>query len=99
MRIQLHRLEPKEAAGLINEFITNGGGRLDVPALNGDDFIVGTYEWIFFVGDYFARSNFKTAGTPFLDVVPLRFGIDDPEEHYHVPLLVSPWGYSTYRGS
>ena len=60
---------------------------------------MGTYEWTFFVGDYFARSNTKTSGVPFLNEVPLRFGIDDPEEHYHVPLLVSPWSFSTYRGS
>jgi 2-oxo-4-hydroxy-4-carboxy-5-ureidoimidazoline decarboxylase len=99
MRIQLHRLTPPEKAGLVGEFITNTNGRLDNPALQGEEFVVGSYEYTFFVGDYFARSNFKTCGTPFLDVVPLRFGIDNPEEHYHVPLLVSPWSYSTYRGS
>ncbi len=100
MRIQLHRLSPDDKAGLVKEFITNADGRLDGgPALKGEDFIVGTYEWTFFVGDYFARKNAKTAGVPFLNEVPLRFGIDDPEEHYHVPLLVSPWSYSTYRGS
>jgi len=99
MRIQLHRLSPLENAGLIGEFITNINGRLNCSALQGENFVVGTYEWTFFVGDYFARSNYKTSGTPFLDIIPLRFGIDNPEEHYHVPLLVSPWSYSTYRGS
>jgi 2-oxo-4-hydroxy-4-carboxy-5-ureidoimidazoline decarboxylase len=99
MRIQLHRLAPDEQAGLVKEFTTNSDGRLDGPALKEESFIVGTYEWTFFVGDYFARKNVKTAGVPFLNEVPLRFGIDDPEEHYHVPLLVSPWSYSTYRGS
>lgn len=59
----------------------------------------GVYEWVFQVGDYFARSSVRTEGQPFLDMVPLRFGIDNPELHYHVPLLCSPWSYSTYRGS
>ncbi len=99
MRIQLRRLTPPEKAGFVGEFLTNTHGRLNSPALQEENFIVGTYEWTFFVGDYFARSNFKTCGTPFLDIIPLHFGIDNPEEHYHVPLLVSPWSYSTYRGS
>lgn len=102
MRIKLHRLTPPahpEELAFVKEFITNSDGRLDGPALKDDDFIVGTYEWTFFAGDYFARKNTKTTGVPFLNDIPLRFGIDDPEEHYHVPLLVSPWSYSTYRGS
>mmetsp|Transcript_21040 Transcript_21040/g.42954 ORF Transcript_21040/g.42954 Transcript_21040/m.42954 type:complete len:303 (-) Transcript_21040:112-1020(-) len=100
MRIQLHRLSPPDAAGLIAEFRTNDDGRLPGgPALKGSDFQVGVYEWTFYVGDYFARKNTTTTGTPFLDEIPLRFGIDDPTEHYHVPLLVSPWSFSTYRGS
>lgn len=100
MRVQLHRVTPEENAGLIKEFITNDDGRLPGgPALKEEEFTVGTYQWTFFVGDYFARKNTKTAGIPFLDEIPLRFGMDDPEEHYHVPLLVSPWSYSTYRGS
>lgn len=100
MRIHLNRLSPPEHAGFVKEFITNSDGRLDGgPALKGDDFILGTYEWVFYAGDYFARKNTTTAGVPFLNDIPLRFGIDDPEEHYHVPLLVSPWSYSTYRGS
>ncbi len=100
MRVQLYRITPEESAGLMKEFITNDDGRLPGgPALKDDEFQVGTYEWIFFAGDYFARKNTKTAGMPFLDEIPIRFGMDDPEEHYHVPLLVSPWSYSTYRGS
>jgi 2-oxo-4-hydroxy-4-carboxy-5-ureidoimidazoline decarboxylase len=100
MRVTLHRITPEENAGLIKEFITNDDGRLPGgPALKDEDFLVGTYQWTFYVGDYFARKNIKTSGVPFLDEIPLRFGIDDPEEHYHVPLLVSPWSYSTYRGS
>eukprot|EP00578_Thalassiosira_sp_NH16_P028261 CAMPEP_0181097276 /NCGR_PEP_ID=MMETSP1071-20121207/11479_1 /TAXON_ID=35127 /ORGANISM="Thalassiosira sp., Strain NH16" /LENGTH=350 /DNA_ID=CAMNT_0023179739 /DNA_START=33 /DNA_END=1085 /DNA_ORIENTATION=- len=85
---------------LIGSFVTNSDGRLGGPALSGTDFREGQYEWAFYVGDYFARhSSSRISGTPFLDVVPLRFGLDDPTEHYHVPLLASPWSYSTYRGS
>lgn len=99
MRVVLNRISPPEKAGFVKEFYINSGGRLDGPALKDDEFIVGVYEWTFYAGDYFARSNTKISGMPFLDVIPLRFGIDDPEEHYHVPLLVSPWSYSTCRGS
>ena len=85
---------------LLKSFVTNSDGRLDGPALKGDEFQVGTYEWRFYLGDYFAKfSASRISGTPFLDVVPLKFGLDDPTEHYHVPLLASPWSYSTYRGS
>mmetsp|Transcript_28063 Transcript_28063/g.32724 ORF Transcript_28063/g.32724 Transcript_28063/m.32724 type:complete len:381 (-) Transcript_28063:109-1251(-) len=100
MRIQLHRITPTEHAGLVKEFVTNDDGRLPGgPALKDEEFIVGVYQWTFFAGDYFSRKNMPTNGVQFLDEIPLRFGIDDPEEHYHVPLLVSPWSYSTYRGS
>jgi hydroxyisourate hydrolase len=101
MRITLTRLSPKDAkAGLIATFITNNDGRLEGgPALKGANFTVGTYEWVFYTGDYFASKGTLVAGTPFLDEVPIRFGIDNPDDHYHVPLLVSPWSFSTYRGS
>ncbi len=77
---------------------TNADGRTDAPLLAGDDFIVGIYELVFDVGEYFAKQGTE-AGMPFLGQVPVRFGIGDVEAHYHVPLLVSPWAYSTYRGS
>ena len=80
-------------------FTTNEDGRLDGPALKGPDFCAGAYEWTFRVGEYFAAKGVATAPTPFLGDVPIRFGIDNPEEHYHVPLLCSPWTFSTYRGS
>eukprot|EP00550_Attheya_septentrionalis_P001330 CAMPEP_0198289422 /NCGR_PEP_ID=MMETSP1449-20131203/7600_1 /TAXON_ID=420275 /ORGANISM="Attheya septentrionalis, Strain CCMP2084" /LENGTH=308 /DNA_ID=CAMNT_0043987739 /DNA_START=46 /DNA_END=972 /DNA_ORIENTATION=- len=100
MRILLHKLLDDGERVLVGEFFTNSDGRLPGgPALKGVDFQVGVYEWTFFAGDYFARIGTPTSGTPFLDVVPLRFGIDNPEDHYHVPLLVSPWSFSTYRGS
>ncbi|WP_196257983.1 hydroxyisourate hydrolase [Pelagibacterium limicola] len=76
---------------------TNDDGRVDVPLLEGVDMGVGAFELQFHVGDYF-RELHGTAAT-FLDVVPVRFVISDPDAHYHVPLLVSPFGYSTYRGS
>src|SRR5210317_1173775 len=75
---------------------TNADGRLDQPMLQGDGFTTGVYELVFQAGDYF-RAH---AGNPeplFVDEVVLRFGISDPEQHYHVPLLVSPFAYSTYR--
>lgn len=101
MTIELRRLD--EASGawqLLASFVTNADGRLTGgPALKGAAFTVGTYEWTFGVGDYFAAAGVPISGTPFLADVPLRFGIDDPEAHYHVPLLCSPWSYSTYRGS
>jgi 2-oxo-4-hydroxy-4-carboxy-5-ureidoimidazoline decarboxylase len=84
---------------VIGHFLTNSDGRLDGPALAGDAFKEGVYEWLFGVGDYFAVRGTPAAGTPFLNEVPLRFGIDNTEKHYHVPLLCSPWSYSTYRGS
>ena len=98
MRIELHRLS--EPSGRIGTFVTNEDGRITGGALRGGtEFIVGEYEWIFHVGDYFASVGTKQSGQPFLNTIPLRFGIDNPDDHYHVPLLVSPWSYSTYRGS
>ncbi|KAL9185266.1 hypothetical protein ACHAXT_003043 [Thalassiosira profunda] len=108
MRAELYRYEDgPETNGirtqqriLLKTFVTNSDGRLNGPALKGAEFAEGQYEWAFYAGDYFARySRSRISGTPFLDVVPLRFGLDDPTEHYHVPLLVSPWSHSTYRGS
>jgi 2-oxo-4-hydroxy-4-carboxy-5-ureidoimidazoline decarboxylase len=98
MKITLTRLSP--TMEVVGTFVTNEDGRLiGGPALKGENFTVGTYEWIFYAGDYFASQGTSTAGTPFIDEVPLRFGIDNPDDHYHVPLLVSPWSFSTYRGS
>lgn len=103
MRIDLYQHDDglEKQRILLESFITNSDGRLSKgPALSGTAFRHGQYEWIFYVGDYFAKfSSSRISGRPFLDVVPLRFGLDDPTEHYHVPLLVSPWSYSTYRGS
>ena len=82
----------------LNSIILNSNGRSVKPLLEGDSFKKGKYELVFFVGDYF--KNLTALPTiPFLDEVVIRFGISNNKEHYHVPLLVSPWSYSTYRGS
>ena len=83
---------------LVAEYVTNDDGRVDGAILEGDAFRPGIYELAFHVGDYFRRSGVALAQPAFLDVVPIRFGLAG-EGHYHVPLLVSPYGYSTYRGS
>ena len=80
------------------EVVTNADGRTDKPLLDGATFKPGSYELTFHVGDYFRGQGTPLADPPFLDVVPLRFAIAE-DSHYHVPLLVSPFGYSTYRGS
>lgn len=77
---------------------TNADGRLDRPLLEGAALLAGVYELRFHAGDYL-RSNGRLPEPPFLDVVPIRFGIAAPDEHYHVPLLLAPYGYATYRGS
>ncbi|MCR9123752.1 MAG: hydroxyisourate hydrolase [Phyllobacteriaceae bacterium] len=83
----------------IAEAVTNEDGRTDSPILPADTFKVGQYELVFHAGDYL-RANGLAGDEPlFLDQVPIRFGISDGDAHYHVPLLVSPFGYSTYRGS
>ena len=78
--------------------ILNNDGRADKPLVEGSNFKEGQYELVFFVGDYFKKIT-ELPTTPFLNEIIIRFGISNPKEHYHVPLLVSPWSYSTYRGS
>ena len=78
---------------------TNGDGRADGPILEVSIFASGLYELRFHAGDYLRRLGAKLPEPAFLDVIPIRFGIADPDAHYHVPLLLSPYGYSTYRGS
>jgi 5-hydroxyisourate hydrolase len=79
--------------------VTNHDGRCDAPLLEDNAFVAGEYELVFHAGDYFAASGVKVPEPRFVDRVVLRFGIADASSHYHVPLLVSPWAYSTYRGS
>jgi 2-oxo-4-hydroxy-4-carboxy-5-ureidoimidazoline decarboxylase len=87
------------AEGVLKEAITNADGRTDAPLLAGGPLRMGSYEIAFHIGAYFAERGVATSRPPFLDVVPIRFAIAEPEAHYHVPLLASPWAYSTYRGS
>jgi 5-hydroxyisourate hydrolase len=95
VRIELYRLEG-DTGTLQTATITNREGRTDKPLAEGDGFRNGTYQLVFHIGEYF-----KAQGQPtgFVDVVPVRFGIADASQHYHVPLLCSPWSYTTYRGS
>jgi 2-oxo-4-hydroxy-4-carboxy-5-ureidoimidazoline decarboxylase len=94
IKVALYEVGASERA-LIVTVLTNADGRTDAPLLGGGPLRSGTYELQFTVGHYFAG----VADPPFLDVIPIRFSIADPEGHYHVPLLVTPWSYSTYRGS
>ena len=82
----------------INSTILNNNGRSEKPLIEGANFKEGQYELVFFVGDYFKKITDLPA-TPFLNEIIIKFGVSDPTEHYHVPLLVTPWSYSTYRGS
>ena len=82
----------------LNSVVLNNDGRTDKPLVENENFKIGKYELVFFIGDYF-KNKAKLEEIPFLDDVVVKFGISNPKEHYHVPLLVSPWSYSTYRGS
>jgi 5-hydroxyisourate hydrolase len=97
MRIELHRLEDGKKIPLADS-ITNTTGRTDQPLLSGEQLQPGRYRLLFHVADYFAAMGSADAGK-FLEVIPILFRIEDPAPGYHVPLLVSPWAYSTYRGS
>jgi len=96
MRIELH-----EAAShrLVAQKRTNDDGRCDAPLLEGAEFRGGRYTLTFHVADYFRSQGVRLPEPPFIDEVVIQFGIADPTQNYHVPLLVSPWSYSTYRGS
>lgn len=78
---------------------TNADGRADAPLLQGQEMAVGRYRLVFHVANYFAQARVSLPDPPFLGEVPLEFAISDAAAHYHVPLLVSPWSYTTYRGS
>ena len=94
MQVDLYRLEGDTRAHIV-KMMTNADGRTDSPILPADEFAVGRYELVFQAGSYFGGGD----ANRFLDAIPIRFGINDPASHYHVPLLVSPFSYSTYRGS
>lgn len=99
MRVELHELGPGGARKLVADVSTNADGRTDKPLIAAADAHIGQFELLFHTGDYFRSQGSALASPPFLDIVPIRFAIADPAAHYHVPLLISPWSYSTYRGS
>ena len=96
--IELHEFSGK-TAHLIAEAVTNSDGRTDRPLIGDRPLPIGRYELRFAVGDHFRSRGIEQGDPPFLDIVPLRFSVAEPEGHYHVPLLCTPWSYSTYRGS
>lgn len=98
MKIELWSLDDGDPT-LVTTAKTNGDGRTETPLMAEDEMKPGHYEIVFFVGDYFAAKTPTLPKTRFLDKVPVRFGIADPGASYHVPLLCSPWSYSTYRGT
>jgi len=96
IRIDLRRPAQDD---VIATAVTNDDGRCDAAMLEDDAFIAGEYELVFYAGDYFNAKGQQDGEQRFLDRVVIRFGINNPDQHYHVPLLLSPYGYSTYRGS
>lgn len=98
VQVELFRLEGN-LRQLLSVLNTNANGRLDHSLLEGKEFVSGKYELVFDVADYFRREGVALASPPFFDSIVIRFGVADPSEHYHIPLLISPWSYSTYRGS
>jgi 5-hydroxyisourate hydrolase len=97
LTVELFALEPTRT--LLRAVVTNDDGRTDEPLLSGETIPTGVYELVFRAGDYLRSKGLDLPRPAFLDEVVIRFGIADPSGHYHVPLLLSPYGYSTYRGS
>jgi 5-hydroxyisourate hydrolase len=98
IQIELYQVNG-DSLQLLANALTNSDGRCDTPLLQGDDYHTGVYQLQFHVGDYYRARGTSVTEPAFLEVVVLRFGIDATQEHFHVPLLVSPYSYSTYRGS
>ena len=99
VRIEFRVFASDGSARLVATLHTNRDGRTDQPVLAEAAFATGRYELAVHVGTYFAACGVELTDPPFFDVIPIRFAITDSAAHYHVPLLVSPWSYSTYRGS
>jgi 5-hydroxyisourate hydrolase len=98
LRIDVYRLDG-DARQLLGSHVTNTDGRTDAPVIVGADVAKAVYELVFHAGVYLDRKHGSSGGVRFLDLIPIRFGISESAQHYHVPLLLSPFGYSTYRGS
>ncbi len=99
LALALFRIGPDGARIPVAEAVTNADGRLDRPMLADASFTPGIYELEFAAGDWLAAEGVALPDPPFLDRIPIRFGVAEPGGHYHVPLLLSPYGYATYRGS
>jgi 5-hydroxyisourate hydrolase len=97
LKIELYQLSPRRK--LLKTVTTNTDGRTDAPLLSGDTIPTGKFELVFYAAEYLEAKRHKLPDPPFLDDVVIRFGIAEAAGHYHVPLLLSPFGYSTYRGS
>jgi 2-oxo-4-hydroxy-4-carboxy-5-ureidoimidazoline decarboxylase len=99
MALELVELSDLGASRVVTRATTNSDGRTDQPLIHGRPLPIGHYELTFSIGDYFAGRQVPMTDPPFLDRIPVRFSVSEPEGHLHVPLLVSPWSYTTYRGS
>jgi 2-oxo-4-hydroxy-4-carboxy-5-ureidoimidazoline decarboxylase len=97
--VELIELSNLGESRVVTRAVTNADGRTDQPLIGGRPVPIGRYELMFSVGSYFAQRQVPMSDPPFLDQIPLRFSVSDPEGHLHVPLLVTPWSYATYRGS
>ena len=98
IKVELYKVK-EDSTEKLATVLTNSDGRTDAPILAGNEFRPGKYQLVFYVADYYKSKGVELDGVPFLDDVVIRFGLDDPDAHYHVPLLVSPYSFSTYRGS
>jgi len=96
--VELYAVQGTSRKRLV-QTVTNADGRCDAPLLQGDSLQIGRYELVFHVSEYFAGKGATLPDPPFLDQVTINFGVADPQQNYHVPLVVTPWSYSTYRGS
>jgi 5-hydroxyisourate hydrolase len=97
--LELYAVAPDGTRRLVTQAETNADGRTDAALLEGKNFHLGCYEIVFHLGAYFRRQGAPVVEPPFFDLVPIRFELTDPDYHYHVPVIASPWTYSTYRGN
>ncbi|GAA3541382.1 MULTISPECIES: hydroxyisourate hydrolase [Zobellella] len=98
IKVELYRVEGEQTQ-LLNTVYTNSDGRTDAPILADEDYVTGKYQLVFHTASYFHKQGIRLLEPAFLDDVVIRFGLVAEEDHYHVPLLISPYSYSTYRGS
>ncbi|CAH0162753.1 5-hydroxyisourate hydrolase [Massilia sp. Bi118] len=98
VKLELYAVEGGQRS-LVKQEVTNSDGRCNAPLLEGEQLKAGQYELVFAAGDYFAAQGVALPSPRFIDRVTIAFGVADPSQNYHVPLVVTPWSYSTYRGS